>query len=161
MPAVALKTLLRGRRPYAGTPGDGTIATLSDGIVSLPCDVYDAPLAVTLLAEESHSFLEVLERMKRSEVDLDVLLPETLPIQLYTCQVLQRSRRKYRALCRRLHSTDLLKFSWNPKSFVGLFLSEEEDPWISASHPGRQIDHFFDESPARSQPGRGRGFCLN
>ena len=91
--AVALSTLLRGRRPYGGTPGDGTIATFNDGIASLPCDVHDAPLAVTLLAEEARSFPEVPERMKRSEVKLEVLLRGTLPIQLYACQVLQRSRR--------------------------------------------------------------------
>ena len=110
---MALKTLLRGRRPYGGTPGDGTIATFNDGIVSLPCDVHDAPLCVTLLAEEPRSFLKYLDRMKRSEVELEVLLRETPPIQPYTCQVLQCSRRKYRALCRRLHSTGILKITLN------------------------------------------------
>ena len=66
--AVALQTPLRGQRHYGGTPGAGTIATFNDGIVSFLCDLHDALLPVTLLAEEPRSFLEFPERMKRGEV---------------------------------------------------------------------------------------------
>lgn len=127
-PAVALSTLLRGWRPYGGTPGDGTLATFNDGTISFPKSVRGAPMAATLLGRESRGFLEFPERMMRGCAELEDLFEHSNPITPYTCRVLQRSRRKYSQLCRQLHDVSLLLFTLKPKSTVGVFSVKKKYP---------------------------------
>ena len=128
-PAEALRGLLRGRRPYdAAAPGGGTLATFNDGTVSLPDDVSTSPLAADLVLDEARNYLEVPERMMREKGELDVLFEHGPPLAPYTDRVLERSRRKYRALMKQLHAAGLLQFTLQPRSTVGVFFVKKKAP---------------------------------
>ena len=126
-PAAALKGLLRDRRVYGdGTAGEGTLATFNDGTVSLPDSLKDAPAASTLASAGARVFLEVPERMKRSPEEYAEVLRSSEAVTPYTCRILVGSARKYRLLCRQLHAIGLLRFTLNPKCYVGIFFVKKK-----------------------------------
>ena len=126
LPETALRELLKGRCIYEvdGTPLN--LAAFTDGTLSLPSDVSDAPRVLDLLPEGARFFLKDIERMMRPAAETATMREEQ-PIVPYTCRSL-RTRRIYKKMIGMLQSRGMLRWTTRPRCHVGVFFVKKKDP---------------------------------
>ena len=117
-PAEANRVLLKGRCAYDGGGAATSLASYSEGRVSLPESVHNAPFVHDLVCSADRVILEDFEQcMLRDDAEFRKMLKEGRGNR-YVDPVLAGSRRKYGRFIRNLDGRGLLYFTRQPIEFV-------------------------------------------
>ncbi len=118
-PEEALRALLKGADPYDGSGAHMTLASYQADLVSLPDDITNCPLLVTVLGDDDQKFLEEnSELMMRTKSEVEAL--ET-PVEPYWDPILKFNRKEYNKLVSRLAGIGYFQYTTMPQSYVGVF----------------------------------------
>ena len=121
-PEAAFRELLRGSSVYeaAGT----TLASFKLEHVSLPESVHDCPEVAELLPVHARQYLEVPERMLKSEVSALDVIAQVTP---YMDPLLRTSTKHYKALMSKLNSIGYLNYTLRPRARARVFFVKKSD----------------------------------
>ena len=120
---AALRELLHGQDGYAEPSVPASLAPFKLELISLPQDLRGAPRAEDLLSVEDRRYLEVQERMLRSDSEC----VEVQPKKPYWDPALKNNPRNYRKFIQKLHSIEYLEYTLSPVQHAGVFFVWKSD----------------------------------
>jgi hypothetical protein len=156
-PEAALAELLHFRSPYQSGSGSVNLASYQSELVSLPEDVRKCPSVGAVTPDEARQYLEENgQRMLKTETEYQREIAEKPLAKAYWDQKL-KTRRHYRALVLRLHRIGMLRFTLDPREFVGVFTAwksgrQKHRLIVDAGRPNRR----FRDPPRCESVHRGR-----
>ena len=136
---AALRELLHGQDGYAEPSVPASLAPFKLELISLPQDLRGAPRAEDLLPMEDRRYLEVQERMLRSDLGSrseSVSKP-------YWDPALKNNPRNYRRFIQKLHNIEYLEYTLSPSQHAGVFFVWKSDR--------QKIRMIVDARPANSE----------
>ena len=136
---AALRELLHGQDGYAEPSVPASLAPFKLELISLPQDLRGAPRAEDLLPLEDRRYLEVQERMLRS----DLGSVDEQPSKPYWDPALRHNPRNYRKFIQKLHSIEYLEYTLSPSQHAGVFFVWKSDK--------QKIRMIVDARPANSE----------